>query len=154
MKWDSSQRSSAARAEGVLREWRGRLRAESATEPLRRAGADRLPGEEDPDQGRGSGRADGGARRSKKRHWGTLTGIWVPHDTRDQIVDFVRRWSDKTEIGAGRFIRWLDVAASKFYDWRERYGKVNEHNGWVPRDFWLEDWGKQAIVGFHLKNPL
>jgi hypothetical protein len=23
-----------------------------------------------------------------------------------------------------------------------------------PRDFWLEDWEKQAIIGFHLKNPL
>jgi len=32
----------------------------------------------------------------------------------DQIVDFVRRWSEKTEIGTGRFIGWLDVAASKF----------------------------------------
>jgi putative transposase len=53
-----------------------------------------------------------------------------------------------------RFIVWLDIAASKFYDWRERYGKVNEHNGWVPRDSWLEDWEKQAIIGFHLKNPL
>jgi transposase InsO family protein len=69
-------------------------------------------------------------------------------------VDFVRRWSEKTEIGAGRFIGWLDINASKFYDWRERYGKVNEHNGWVPRDFWLEEWEKQAIVGFHLKYPL
>jgi putative transposase len=69
-------------------------------------------------------------------------------------VDFVRRWSEKTEIGAGRFIEWLDITGSKFYDWRERYGKVNEHNGWVPRDFWLEDWEKQAIIGFHLKNPL
>jgi len=69
-------------------------------------------------------------------------------------VDFVRRWSEKTEIGAGRFIGWLDITASKFYDWRERYGKVNEHNGWVPRDFWLEDWEKQAIIGFHLMNTL
>ena len=69
-------------------------------------------------------------------------------------MDFVRRWSEKTEIGAGRFIGWLDIAASKFYDWRDRYGKVNEHNGWVPRDFWLEDWEKQAIINFHLKNPL
>ena len=77
-----------------------------------------------------------------------------PHDTRDQIVDFVRRWSEKTKIRAGRFIEWLDITASKFYDWRERYGKVNEHNGWVPRDFWLEEWEKQAIIGFHLKNPL
>jgi hypothetical protein len=31
---------------------------------------------------------------------------------------------------------------------------VNEHNGWVPCDFWLESWEKQAIIGFHLKNPL
>ena len=46
-------------------------------------------------------------------------------------MDFVRRWSEKTEIGAGRFIAWLDTAASKFYDWRDRYGKVHEHNGWV-----------------------
>jgi transposase InsO family protein len=69
-------------------------------------------------------------------------------------VDFVRRWPEKTEIGAGWFVGMLDVTASKFYDWRERYGKVNEQNGWVPRDFWLEDWEKQAIVGFHLKNPL
>jgi hypothetical protein len=69
-------------------------------------------------------------------------------------VDFVRRWSEKTEIGAGRFIRWLDITASKFYGWRERYGKVNEHNGWVSRDFWLEGWEKQAIIAFHLKNSL
>ena len=123
-------------------------------QPFRRPGADRLPGEEDPDQGRGRGRTDGRACGPKKNAWGTLTGSWVPDDTRDQIVDFVRRWSEKTEIGAGRFIGWLDITASKFYDWRERYGKVNEHNGWVPRDFWLEDWEKQAIVGFHLKNPL
>jgi transposase InsO family protein len=81
-------------------------------------------------------------------------GVWVPHDVRDQIVDFVRRWAEKTEIGAGRFVEWLGIAGSKFYGWRERYGKVNEHNGWVPRDFWLEQWEKEAIVDYHLKNPL
>ena len=48
---------------------------------------------------------------------------------------FLRRWTEKNEIGAGRFIVWPDITASKFYDWRERHGKVNEHNGWVPRDF-------------------
>jgi len=36
------------------------------------------------------------------------------------------------------------VTGCKFCDWRERYGRV----------FWLEDWEKQAIIGFHLKNPL
>jgi putative transposase len=69
-------------------------------------------------------------------------------------VDFVRRWSEKAEIGIGRFIPWLGVTASKFYNWRQRYGCVNEHNGWVPRDFWMEPWEKEAIIEFHLKNPL
>ena len=69
-------------------------------------------------------------------------------------MDFVRRWSEKTEISAGRFIEWLGITASKFYSWRERYGKANEHNGWVPRDFWLEEWEKQAIIAFHWKHPL
>jgi len=69
-------------------------------------------------------------------------------------VDFVRRWSDRTEIGVGRFVKWLGVRAGKFYQWRERYGKANEHNGWVPRDFWLEEWEKKTIVDFHLNNPL
>ena len=78
----------------------------------------------------------------------------MPHDVRDLVVDFVRRWSEKAEISVGRFIHWLGVTASKFYDWRQRYGCVNEHNGWVPRDFWLELWEKEAIIGFHLKNPL
>ena len=77
----------------------------------------------------------------------------MPHDVRDLVVDFVRRWSEKAEIGVGRFIPWLGVTASKFYDWRQRYGCVNEHNGWVPRDFWLAPWEKEAIIGFHLKNP-
>jgi len=83
-----------------------------------------------------------------------LTGVWVAHDVRDQIVDFVRRWSERTGIGAVRFIEWLGMGASKFYDWRDRYGQVNEHNGWVPRDFWLEQWEKKAIIDFHLNHPL
>ena len=39
----------------------------------------------------------------------------MPHDVRDQIVDYVRCWSEKTEIGTGRFIGWPGVTASKFY---------------------------------------
>ena len=70
------------------------------------------------------------------------------------VVDFVRRWSEKAEIAVGRCIPWLGVTARKFYDWRQRYGCVNEHNSWVPRDFWLEPWEKEAIIQFHLKNPL
>lgn len=69
-------------------------------------------------------------------------------------MDFVRRWSEKTEVAVYRLIEWLRIAASKFYDWRNRYGKVNEHNGWIPRDHWLEEWEKKAIIDFHHQNPL
>jgi putative transposase len=47
----------------------------------------------------------------------------------------------------------MGLGTSKFYQWRERYGKVNEHNGKVPRDWWLEEWEKQAIVDYHDRHP-
>src|SRR5690349_2552910 len=122
MKWDSSRRSSTAGRRNSSRT--GLLpssRNGQPTIPLTRSGLHTC--RKDPDEGRGSGRAHGGARRAKKRHWGTLTGSWVPHHTRDQIVDFIRRWSEKIEISAGRLIGWLDIAASKFYDWRQRDGR-------------------------------
>ena len=79
--------------------------------------------------------------------------VWVPHDTRDAVMDFVNLWSEKAEIGVGRFIGWLGIGRSKFYDWHARYGRVNEHNGKVPRDFWLEEAEKQAIIKFHGEHP-
>jgi transposase InsO family protein len=66
----------------------------------------------------------------------------------------VRAWSDKTEIAAERFIAWIGVARGKFFDWRKRYGKANEHNAFVPRDHWLLDDERRAIIDFHERFPL
>jgi transposase InsO family protein len=85
--------------------------------------------------------------------WGTLNGRWVSHDTRDEVVDYVRQWSKRTELPAGKLVQWVGVGSSKFYDWKRRYGKVNEHNALVPRDHWLEAWEKQAILTFHAEHP-
>jgi hypothetical protein len=52
-------------------------------------------------------------------------------------VDFVGRWSRKTEIAIRVLVLWLGIRLSKFYDWRKRYGKVNEHNARIPCDHWL-----------------
>ena len=52
-----------------------------------------------------------------------------------------------------QLLAWLGLRQQKFYDWKERYGKVNEHNGQVPRDWWLEAWEKEAIVQFHRAHP-
>ena len=70
------------------------------------------------------------------------------------MVDYVRRWTEKTDLPAKQFATWLGIRESKFYDWRLRYGKVNEHNAWIPRDWWLEEWEKQAILKFHFEHPL
>jgi transposase InsO family protein len=70
------------------------------------------------------------------------------------VIDFVRTWSDKTEIPMKRFIAWLSISKSKFYAWIDRYGKANEHNAPIPRDFWLEDWEREAIIEFAQENPL
>lgn len=83
-----------------------------------------------------------------------MNGGWVPHDTRDQLVDFVNHWSDRAEIPAKCFIAWLEVAKSTFHTWKERYGRANEHNAKVPRDHWLEPHEKEAIVRFHEQYPL
>jgi putative transposase len=83
-----------------------------------------------------------------------LNGRWVPHDTRDTVVDFVATWSEKTEISATRFVGWLGIQRGKFYGWKQRYGKVNEHNGRIPRDHWIEEWERRAIIDFHERNPL
>ena len=48
----------------------------------------------------------------------------------------------------------MGVPEGTFYNWKQRYGKVNEHNGWIPRDHWLEEWEKRAILDFYWDHPL
>ena len=78
----------------------------------------------------------------------------MPHDLRDTVVDFIKDWAEKTQISKSQLLRWASLNEGKFYAWVERYGKANEHNGKIPRDFWLEDWEKEAILRFHSENPL
>ena len=77
----------------------------------------------------------------------------MPHDTRDTLVDFVRSWSDKTEIPVCRFLTWIGITSSKFHDWRQRFGQANEHNVWIPRDHWLTNDEKTKIQNFARTNP-
>lgn len=80
--------------------------------------------------------------------------MWAQPDIRDEVIDYVRYWSDKTEIAAAQMVSWIGITRSKFYSWQQRYGKVNEHNAWIPRDFWLTDTEKQAIINYYHAHPL
>jgi putative transposase len=83
-----------------------------------------------------------------------LNGSWIQPDIRDEVVDYVRYWSDRTQIKGTQMVKWIGITRSKFYDWRSRYGRTNEHNSWIPRDFWLTDEEKQAIIDYFYANPL
>jgi len=78
----------------------------------------------------------------------------VEPDLRDAVVDFIRRWAEKTGLAIERLLEWLGLSVGKFYEWRQRYGRTNQHNGSVPRDFWLQTWEKQAILDFQQLYPL
>jgi transposase InsO family protein len=80
--------------------------------------------------------------------------VWVPHETRDSVVDYVNYWKERSEVSTKQLLRWLGVPEGTFYKWKQRYGKANEHNGRIPRDHWLEDWEKQAILDFYWEHPL
>ncbi len=60
----------------------------------------------------------------------------------------------RAELPAKRLLGWLGLGTSKFHDWKGRYGQANEHNGQVPRDWWLEEWEKQAMLDYHASHPL
>src|SRR5882724_1648331 len=48
----------------------------------------------------------------------------------------------------------MGIARVKFFDWKARYGKVNEHNAQVPRDHWIDEDERSAIIDYHGKRPL
>jgi transposase InsO family protein len=73
----------------------------------------------------------------------------VPPDLRDTVVDFVRRFSARTELGARWVLARLGVVPAQYYRWTARYGRVNTHNGHIPRDHWLTTEERQAILRYH-----
>jgi putative transposase len=83
-----------------------------------------------------------------------LNDSWVQPDVRDEVVDYIHYWSERTEVKSTKMVKWIGISRSKFYNWQDRYGKVNEHNSRIPRDFWLTEQEKQAIIDYYYANPL
>ena len=73
---------------------------------------------------------------------------------RDQVIDYITAWSCKTHITIKQLLNWIKLDKSKYHHWKKRYGKVNEHNGLVPRHYWLEAWEKQAIIDYYHQHAL
>ena len=46
----------------------------------------------------------------------------------------------------------LGLNKTKFYEWEKRYGRANNHNGLIPRYFWLTMDEKHKIIEFYLRH--
>ena len=78
-----------------------------------------------------------------------MSGEWASEAVRDEVVEFVRYWRERGEMKTGQLVSWLGIGASKYYDWCQRHGQENQHNGQVPKDNWLEAWEKAAIKQYY-----
>ena len=93
--------------------------------------------------------------RLKKKQWGGLKRDWVCPTIRDEVVEFVGYWSKQAEVQVKQLLKWFELSPSKYYDWRQRQGQANQHNGQIPKENWLLDWEKEAIKTYaqtHLED--
>ena len=49
-----------------------------------------------------------------------MNGKWVEFDVRDEVIDFINKWSNKTEINILKIVDWIGISRSKHYDWKAR----------------------------------
>ena len=65
----------------------------------------------------------------------------------------MNRWHEKTGIPTKQLLRWAVISRSTYQKWQKDYGAVREDTRWIPRDFWLESWEREAIIAFAREHP-
>lgn len=58
-----------------------------------------------------------------------------------------------TEISQNRLLRIIGIGKPRYFEWKKRYGVPNKHNGLIPKDTWILDSERDAIINFYGKNP-
>ncbi|MDQ3194674.1 MAG: IS3 family transposase, partial [Bacteroidota bacterium] len=74
--------------------------------------------------------------------------LWVEPDIRDDVTDFISIVKNKTDITLKSLLKMINISSSKYYSWDLRQGLPNNHNGKIPKNNWLLDWEKQAIISY------
>jgi len=70
------------------------------------------------------------------------------------VVDFINAWRPRTGLPLKLFLEALAIGRERYRDWCRRYGKVNEHNGWVVRDHEILAEEREQIIAFYEANSL
>jgi len=68
-------------------------------------------------------------------------------------VDTVSEIKEQAHLPLNWLLSKASIGKSRYYDWQQRYGKVNEHNGKIPRDTWLTPEETERIVSWFKEHP-
>ena len=82
-----------------------------------------------------------------------MKGQWVSQEVRDEVVEFVQYWSQRAGLQVNQVLSWLELSSSKYYNWQQRQGQANQHNGQVPKQHWLLAEEKSAIEAYARQHP-
>jgi len=77
-----------------------------------------------------------------------LNKLWVEVDVRDCIILYVDYILERTEIKLKWMLRMIGISKSKYYKWKRRLGKANQHNQSLPKSNWLLPWERDAIIQY------
>lgn len=84
-----------------------------------------------------------------KRSWCHLLKKWISRKLRDEIMNLIFYWKVRAEMPLKKLLLWIGITKSKFNSWKNRQGKGNSHNSKQPKDGWLKEWERQAIIYSH-----
>jgi transposase InsO family protein len=79
--------------------------------------------------------------------WGDLGRRWISRSLRNEIIQYVSYWQERTGKDLAVLLKWLSISKSKFYQWKQRQETENKVNK-VPKSHWLLAWEIAAIIKF------
>ena len=65
------------------------------------------------------------------------------------MVDFIKKWSERSGLPLGLFLKALSISRETYSNWRKRYGQLNEHNGSISRDHQLLEEERDKIINYN-----
>ena len=76
----------------------------------------------------------------------------MPKKMRQDVVDFIQLWAEKTPFTREQVLVRVGLPSSKYHDWVQRYVKENRHNAQIPKKIWLQKDEKEAILTYQAKH--
>ena len=67
-------------------------------------------------------------------------------------MDYIEEMQKKTEFKLSYFLTHLSLSKSKYYDWKERTGIENKHNGKIPKEHWHTPEEEEKIISYVKKH--